>query len=417
MRAAELRPPESSEENSRPDGGDLNPQPRVRVLTLNTGSSSVKAAVYEIGRAEIRLRSMAATRIGLPGGRVRVTDANGTVLVDGNEAMPTHNDAIHRLLGHLDGEDATLRPDVIGHRVVHGGGRYWAPEVITAPLILSLESFIPLDPEHMPHAVSAIRAATVEYPGVPQVACFDTGFHRTLPPLARRYALPRHLSDAGVERFGFHGLSYESVMEEIRLRESARADGRVIVAHLGNGASMAAVLEGRSVETTMGFSPAGGLVMGTRTGDLDPGVLLHLARELPMKPEELTALVNQQSGMLGVSGTTGDMGDLLKAEATDPSAADAVELFCYRAKQYLGSCAAILGGLDILVFTAGIGEHSAPVRERITAGLEFLGIIVDAERNQRHAPVISTDESPVTVRVIATNEELMVARHSSRFAP
>ena len=372
--------------------------------------------MYEMGAAEIRLLSMTATRIGMPQGRVRVADRTGTVLVDGEEAMPSHDDAIQRLLGHLGAEDAALRPDVIGHRVVHGGGRYWAPEAITASLLQSLESFIPIDPEHMPHAVSGIRAAAMAYPGVPQVACFDTGFHRTLPPVARRYALPRHLSDAGVERFGFHGLSYESVMQELRLQEGARADGRVIVAHLGNGASMAAVLEGRSVETTMGFSPAGGLVMGTRTGDLDPGVLLHLARELPMNSKELTALVSRQSGMLGVSGTTGDMGDLLAAEARDTLAAEAVELFCYRAKQYLGSCVAILGGLDILVFTAGIGEQAAPVRERITSGLEFLGISLDAERNQRHAPVISTDKSPVTVRVIATNEELMVARHSRRFA-
>lgn len=411
---AERRPPESSEENSQPDGGDLRPQPRVRVLTLNTGSSSVKAAVYEIGRAEIRLRSMTATRIGLPGGRIRVTDASGTVLVDREEGVPSHDDALHRLLGQLDAADATLRPDVVGHRVVHGGGRYWAPEVITAPLLRSLEYFIRLDPEHMPHAVSGIRAAAKAYPGVPQVACFDTGFHRTLPPLARRYALPRHLSDGGVERFGFHGLSYEYVMQELRLREGARADGRVIVAHLGNGASLAAVRGGRSVETTMGFSPAGGLVMGTRTGDLDPGVLLHLARELSMNPEQLTALVNRQSGMLGVSGTTGDMGDLLAAEASDPRAAEAVALFCYRAKQFLGACAAVLGGLDLLVFTGGIGEHAAPIRERIASGLEFLGVLLDAERNRRHESVISTDASAVTVRVIPTNEEVMVARHASR---
>jgi acetate kinase len=388
----------------------------VRVLTLNSGSSSLKAAVYDVARVETRLRSLSVTRIGLPGSRVRVTDGSGATRLEREQSLSTHVEALQVVLGSLAEEGPSLHPDVIGHRVVHGGGRFWTPEVVTPDVIATLEALSALDPEHMPHALDGIRAAATAYPRVVQVACFDTGFHRALPPVARHYALPRDLTDGGVVRLGFHGLSYEYITRELRLLEGARADARVIVAHLGNGASMAAIHRGRCIDTTMGFSPAGGLVMGTRCGDLDPGVILYLSRERRMSLDELDALVNQQSGLLGVSGSSGDMGDLLDAEERDPHAAEAVALFCYRAKQYIGACAAALGGLDILIFTAGIGEHAAPVRERITAGLGFLGIELDAERNRRHAPVISTDSSPVTVRVMATNEEVMVARHASQFA-
>ncbi len=386
----------------------------VRVLTLNSGSSSLKAAVYDMGHVETQVLSMAATRIGLPGSRVQFAAADGHMLLDREQSLPDHEAALRVLLRWLEQERPSLGLDVVGHRVVHGGGRHWTPELVTPDLLASLEAFVPVDPDHMPQALSGIRAVASAYPGVRQVACFDTGFHRELLPAARRYALPNDLVESGIVRYGFHGLSYEYIMRELGRLEGGTAEGRVVVAHLGNGASMAAIRGGRSLDTTMGFSPTGGLVMGTRCGDLDPSVLVYLIRERRMSPDAVGALINQQSGLLGVSGRTGDMRDLLDQEASDRRAAAAVDLFCYQAKKSLGASAATLGGLDVLVFTGGIGEHAAPVRERITAGMEFLGIELDPEPNRRHDPVISTDRSRVIVRVIRTNEELMVARHASR---
>ncbi|HEX3236323.1 MAG TPA: acetate/propionate family kinase [Gemmatimonadales bacterium] len=388
----------------------------VRVLTLNSGSSSLKAAVYDIGQVETRVLSMTAIRIGLLGSRVRFAGADGGVLLDGEQSLPNHARALQLLLGWLEQERPSLRLDVVGHRVVHGGGRHWDPELVTPDLLASLEVFVPVDPDHMPHALDGIRAVGSAYPGVRQVACFDTGFHRELLPVARRYAVPDDLGGKGIMRYGFHGLSYEYVMQALQQLEGDAAHGRVVVAHLGNGASMAAISDGRSLDTTMGFSPTGGLMMGTRCGDLDPSVPLYLIRQLGMSPDAVGALINHQSGLLGVSGRSEDMGDLLAQEASDHRAAAAVALFCYQAKKALGACAATLGGVDVLVFTGGIGEHAPPVRERIAAGLEFLGIELDLERNWRNEPVISTGESRVLVRVIQTNEELMVARHASRLA-
>lgn len=387
---------------------------RVRVLALNSGSSSLKAAVYDLGQVETRVLAMAATRLGLPGSRLYVADARGTVLLDREQRLPDHEAALRALLGWLEHEHPSLRPDVVGHRVVHGGGRYWKPELVTPELVATLETLVPIDPDHMPQALGGVRAVAKAYPGVRQVACFDTGFHSGLPAVARRYALPNDLAESGIVRYGFHGLSYEYVMQELRMLEGAAAEGRVVVAHLGNGASMAAIRGGRSIDTTMGFSPTGGLMMGTRCGDLDPSVPVYLMRERRMSPDAVGALINQHSGLLGVSGRTEDMRDLLDHETGDGRTAEAVALFCYQAKKYLGASAAALGGLDVLVFTGGIGEHAAPVRERITAGMEFLGIELDPERNRRHDPVISTGRSRVIVRVIGTNEELMVARHASR---
>ena len=390
--------------------------PSRRVLAINSGSSSLKAAAYELGPAEARVLSVEASRIGLPGSRLRVVGGDERV-VDGPQDLPDHETALQALFRQLDREHPALRPDVVGHRVVHGGGRHWAPELVVPELMVSLEQLARIDPEHLPQAIAAIRAVEQAYPGVPQVACFDTGFHQGLPAVARRYALPRDLAEAGVVRYGFHGLSYEYVLQELRQIDEPAAGGRVVIAHLGNGASMAALQEGRSIDTTMGFSPTGGLVMGTRCGDLDPSVIIYLLRERGMTVDAISRLINRQAGLLGVSGTSGDMRDLLAREASDSRAADAVTLFCYQAKKYLGASAAAIGGLDLLVFTAGIGERAAPVRERICAGLDFLGIELDGERNRRHGPVISSERSQVTVRVIRTNEELMVARYASRVVP
>jgi acetate kinase len=285
---------------------------------------------------------------------------------------------------------------------------------ITAAVLTELRRLVPLAPNHLPQAIAAAEVTVGAFPEVPQVACFDTAFHRTLPPVARLLPLPRRFADEGVVRYGFHGLSYESVVSHLREADPALAAGRLAIAHLGNGASMAAVRAGESVETTMGFTPVGGIVMATRTGDLDPGVLLYLMRENGLPEPELANLVSHESGLRGVSGGVSDMRDLLAREGNDPAAAEAVALFCYRAKQAVGSLAAVLGGLDGLVFTGGIGEHAAPVRQRICEGLEFLGIGLDPARNAVHAPVVSVAGSAVAVRIVRSDEDRMIARHTAR---
>jgi acetate kinase len=296
---------------------------------------------------------------------------------------------------------------------VHGGSRYSAPQRVDRELLDELRRLIPIDPNHLPQALSLIDRIAQRYPDVMQIACFDTAFHRSLPRVAQMYALPPRFWEAGVRRYGFHGLSCEFILESLRGIDGAAAAGRVIVAHLGNGASLTAVRRGESVETTMGFSPAGGLVMGTRIGDIDPSVLLYAAQQEHAGPEALSRLVNAESGLQGVS-TSHDMRDLLARESTDPRAADAVALFCHVARKHLGALAAVLGGLDTLIFTGGIGEHAAPIRERLCTDLAFLGIALDPDRNRDHAAIISRDGAAVTVRVMKTDEDRMLARHAAR---
>jgi acetate kinase len=292
---------------------------------------------------------------------------------------------------------------------------YWKPTPITPDLLSELDSLVPIDPEHMPQAVALIRAMTRTHPELPQIACFDTGFHHGMPQVARTYSLPRRLAAHGFIRYGFHGLSYEYVIQRLRELEGPAASGRVIVAHLGNGASLAALHQGRSIDTTMGFSPLGGLVMGTRSGDLDPGLVLYLLQHEKLSPDQVSELLSHESGLLGVSETSSDMRDLLQREATDPRAAQAINLFCYQAAKHIAANVAALGGLDLLAFTGGIGERAAVVRQRICKRLGFLGLELDPDRNQCHDRVISTAASLVKVRTIKTNEELMLARHANRF--
>jgi acetate kinase len=382
------------------------------VLTINTGSSSLKVALYPDARAARRELAMLAERIGTPRGRVRITDADGATLLDEQRDLANHDAALKAVFAWLRDQRGDQPFDAVGHRVVHGGLRYREPQRITAVLVVTLQELMAIDPDHMPQALDAIRTVSEAYPALPQVACFDTAFHRHMPAVAQRYALPQEYGDTGVIRYGFHGLSYEYIMQALRAEDTAAADGRVIVAHLGNGASMAAVRGGVGIETTMGFTPTGGLVMSTRTGDLDPSVPLYLVRSQDMSTDEVSALVNRRGGMLGVSGTSGDMRDLLDKESSDPRAAEAVALFCYQAKKFVGALAAALDGLDTLIFTGGIGEHAAPVRERICTGLGFLGIRLNPQRNAAHAPIISADGGTVTVRVMPTDEDLMIARHT-----
>ena len=326
--------------------------------------------------------------------------------------VPDYDTALHLLQAAL--AKRGLAPDAVGHRVVHGGGAYSQPHLVTPDLVTTLETLVPIAPDHLPQAVQAIRAMEQIYPSLPQVACFDTAFHASMPAVARRYALPRRITEAGVVRYGFHGLSYEYIMSRLAETAPAEAAGRVLIAHLGNGASMTAVRGSAGVDTTMGFTPAGGLVMGTRPGDLDPGVLLYLFSQPDETPPRLNALINKEAGLLGISGTTADMRELLDRERTDPRAAEAIDQFCYQAKKFLGALASVLGGPETLVFTGGIGENAAPVRARICEGLEFLGIRLNRERNAASAPVISRSGSRVTVRVMKTDEDLMIARHTRR---
>ena len=392
------------------------------VLTLNGGSSSIRFAVYEAGELPRRRRGQSPRRllagkidrIGLRGTNLIVTDPTGTPPVVRRLAAADHRAAVGFLLDWLEAQPAFASVKAAGHRVVHGM-KHSAPERITPKLLAELCRLTPYDPDHLPREIELIEAVRQRHPRLPQVACFDTAFHRTMPRVAKRLPIPRRYAAKGVERYGFHGLSYAYLMEELaRLGDPAATKGRVILAHLGNGASLAAVRDGQSIDTSMGFTPAAGLVMSTRSGDLDPGLLSFLARSERMTPAQFDRMVNHDSGLLGVSETSSDMRDLCAREARDVRAAEAVALFCYQAKKWIGSFAAALGGVDTLVFAGGIGENAPLIRQRICEGLGFLGIALDPRRNARNAPLISPGARRVAVRVVHTDEELMIARSVSR---
>jgi acetate kinase len=372
------------------------------ILAINRGSSSIKFAVYP-DSVESPVLSGKLERIGLPEGAFRAVDNTHAPLVDQKITLPNHEAALKTLLDWLGSRKLDLR--VAGHRVVHGGMQYDRPQLVTPDLIAALKGLIPLAPEHLPQEIEAIEAVGRLHPNLPQVVCFDTSFHRKMPRVAQLYGLPRELANQGILRYGFHGLSYEYIAEQA-------PRGRVIAAHLGNGASLAAIRDGVSVDTSMGFTPTGGILMSTRSGDLDPAVVLYLIREKNFAPAKMAELVNEKSGLLGLSGVSADMQDLLAQEQDNPAAAEAIAVFCYQVGKYIGAFAAALDGLDTLVFAGGIGENAGPVRWRICEGLEFLGIHLDAAANTRNADVISVSESKVSVRVIRTNEELMVARRA-----
>jgi acetate kinase len=401
-----------------PDSFRNTPTVPDAILVLNAGSSSIKFCVYDAARSDVLLRGQIQgigtgdIAASAPPARFDVRDGFGAPLI--SEACAPdldHARAIGRLLDFL-----AARPDMrlvgAGHRVVHGGARYAAPVRITRAVVADLTALVPLAPLHQPHNVAAIEALSARAPELPQVACFDTAFHATQPPVAQAFGLPPRITDRGVRRYGFHGLSYEFVADALRLLNPDAARGRTIVAHLGNGASMCALLAGRSIATTMGFTPLDGLMMGTRAGALDPGVLLHLQTALRLSVGEVEQLLYYGSGLLGVSGISADMRTLLATD--DPRAAFAVELFCYRAVREIGSLTAALGGVDALVFTGGIGEHAAPIRARIADGCAWLGAALDPDANAAHAARISTAQSRLAMHVAATDEERMILRHTVR---
>jgi acetate kinase len=383
---------------------------RHTILCINVGSSSCKFALYSIsGGVESVVAEGAADRIGSSGGKIRIHDANGRLLAESNRVLARPQVAVDAMFDEFE-RLKLPRLDAVGHRIVHGGAHHVAPEIVTPALVADLKNLIPFAPLHMPGGIEGIEAVAARYPILPQVACFDTAFHCGMPERAERFPLPRELWDVGIRRYGFHGISYEYILQAL----GADVPPRLIIAHLGNGASMAAVLQGRPHDTTMGFTPAGGFMMGTRPGDLDPGVIVYLLEQRRYDTKRLADLVNLKSGLLGVSGLGSDVKTLLDARATNADAAMAIEMFCYQIRKSVGALTAALGGLDMLIFTGGVGEHGAAVRAEVCDGLAHLGLTIDPRSNDSSKDTITTIDSRCRVRVIPTNENLMVARHTTK---
>jgi acetate kinase len=383
------------------------------ILVLNAGSSSLKFTLYAGSRGSPR-RLLRGQIEGL-------TTAPAFVAHDAQDRVVQRRDwpdrdalgyagAVAHVLEFVQQEQGQRTIAAVGHRVVHGGEEFGAPVRIDAEVLARLERLVPLAPLHQPHNLAPMRVVAERAPALPQVACFDTSFHRTQDPVARAFGLPPEITERGVRRYGFHGLSYEYIADAFPRFDPAAARGRVVAAHLGNGASMCAMKAGRSIATTMGFTALDGLMMGTRAGSLDPGVVLYLMDELKMDARAIERLLYRQSGLLGVSGVSSDMRTLLSRE--DPRSAFAIELFCYRVRRELGSLAAALGGVEAIVFTGGIGEHAAPIRERICKDAQWLGVTLDEEANAARGPRISAESSRVSAWVIPTDEESMIARHT-----
>jgi acetate kinase len=385
------------------------------ILVLNAGSSSIKFSVFLVQSDRLELLLNGQTEGLYTAPRFKAKDAAGEAL-EGREwdkgTRLGHDGAIEHLIGFLRGHRGDHRLIAIGHRVVHGGLNYAEPTLVNANVLTNLEKLVPLAPLHQPHNLAPIRIVAERTPDMPQVACFDTAFHRAQPELAQAFALPPAITDRGVRRYGFHGLSYEYIASALPGIDAKAAAGRVIVAHLGNGASMCAIKAGKSMASTMGFTAVDGLPMGTRSGALDPGVVLYLMDEMKMDARAIEKLIYQQSGLLGVSGISSDMRALL--ESKEPRAKLAVDLFVYRIGRELGSLAAALGGLDAVVFTGGIGERAVAIRERVCRDAGWLGIELDPAANGKDGPRISTTASRVPAWVMPTNEELMIARHTRR---
>ena len=386
---------------------------RSCLLTVNGGSSSLKFAIFPLNLSE-------SFRPHLSGQIERIGQANARAVtkVSGEDApqstslnAPDLASAATWLIEWVEQNAGWSTIAGIAHRVVHGGMRYFHPERVTGELLAELRRITPMDPDHLPGEIAVIEQFRSRLPDLAQIACFDTAFHHDMPRVAQLVPIPRRFQSSGVRRYGFHGLSYSFLMEALA-REAGplAAAGKVVLAHLGSGASLAAVLHGRPIDTTMALTPAAGLVMSTRSGDIDPGLPGFLARVEGVTIEQFDAMINHQSGLLGVSETSSDLRDLLADEDHDIRAAEAVALFVYRIKKEIGALAAALGGLDILVFSGGIGENSSLIRARICEGFEFLGVVLDGSRNASGAPLISTDEARVQVRVIPTNEEFMMAK-------
>jgi acetate kinase len=404
--------PPSSRAARRPAVGRPVRGPGV-VASLNVGSSSLKFAIFERGARGQPVRRRASGKfegIGTSASSVTIVGPTGVTTARRKVRLDSQRLAVREFLRWVESSPYQDRLDAVGHRVVRGDPAWDGPQRVTPRLLRRLRAWAPLDPDHLPAELDAIRLVHQQHPEWVQVACFDTAFHRTMPPVARRYALPRRWTARGVIRYGFHGLSCQSIVEALAsVRPAARFPSRLVVAHLGSGCSLTAIRHGRSLDTTMGFTPTGGLVMSTRSGDLDPEVVVYLVQHAREKPGGVSHLLNHRSGLLGISGTTGEMQRLLRRAPTDRRARESVELFSYQAQKHLAGLVAALGGIDTLVFTGGIGENSPEIRRRISAGLAHLGARVDPRRNAASRPVISTRSSRVVIRVIPTDEERVIA--------
>jgi len=380
------------------------------ILVINCGSSSVKFAVFTSERSPLRFWSGSIDRIGVANTRFHIVDNQGQTVIDQADPIADHETALAQVLDTIDRRASQLALAAVGHRIVHGGADCDCPVIVTSAVEARLQQLVPLAPLHQPHNLAGIAAVRKTRPSLSQIACFDTAFHHDLPRLATLTALPRAFYGEGVRRFGFHGLSYEYIVDALR-RSGVDVDHeRIVIAHLGNGASMCAVSGGRSVETTMGFSTLAGLPMGTRCGDLDPGIVLYLLKAKGMTVERVEHLLYEESGLLGVSGVTSNMQDLLSRPDTQ-TAIEAVEVFCYQARRHLAALTATLGGLDRVVFTGGIGANAPIVRAKICAGLEYLDLKLDEARNASNDPIVSAHSSRVAVQALPTDEELTIARH------
>jgi acetate kinase len=383
----------------------------ARILTVNGGSSSIKFALYQMGDPPKRGLHGKVDRIGLPGTNFAFNDPDRNQRDDRGIGDFDHRPAANFLLDWLDNQIGLASITAVGHRVVNGGANYREPHRVTRKMLDEMRRISTYAPEHLPSEIDLIDLISERVPGLPQVACFDTAFHRDMPRVARILPIPRRFATKGVERFGFHGLSYEFLMEELaRVAGVEAAKGRVILCHLGNGSSLAAVRGGKSIDTSMGFTPTAGVPMSTRSGDLDPGLVWYLAQTEHMTAQQFHKMINQESGLLGVSETSSDLRDLLGLEERDVRAADAVALFCYQVKKWIGAFAAALGGLDTLIFAGGIGENAPAIRARICEGLGFLGVQFDEIRNAAGESIISADRSHVQVRVIRTDEDVIIAK-------
>lgn len=381
------------------------------ILTVNGGSSSVKFAVFSAGPSPERWLSGQVDRVGTPEARLTVKGGHASESTTQSIVAPTFRDSVRQLATYLLAQLGEFKLAAIGHRLVRGGPNLFDHQPITPEVVAELKRNRPLDLDHLPNEIALIEGFRDAFPGVPQIACFDTAFHRDLPHVAQLLPIPRRYFSAGVRRFGFHGLSYTYLMSQLAVvAGKSEAKGRVVLAHLGSGASMAAVHHGKPIDTTMAFTPSAGLMMSKRPGDLDPGLMVYLMKDQKLSPDEMESFFSHQCGLLGVSETSSDMRDLIAARDTDPRAADAVGLFCYQAKKHLCAMAAALGGLDTVVFSGGIGEHSPEVRDGICEGLNFLGLTLDPLRNSRACDVISSDQGQVAIRIIPTDEEIIIAR-------
>jgi acetate kinase len=384
----------------------------THVITLNAGSSSIKFALFKADDGAPEAQAVGQVEMAGAGRRMKIEDGAGKPIHDvtWEDSGEFHTDALRHILSWRQSAFPDVRVSAAGHRVVHGGTRYVAPVLVTEEVLTYLRTLVPLAPLHVPYNLAGIYAAQEAWPHVQQVACFDTAFHRAHPFVNDVFALPRHFYDEGVRRYGFHGLSYEYVTGRLQEIAPHHAAGRVVIAHLGNGASMCAIRDGRSIASSMGFTALDGLPMGTRCGQLDPGVVLYLMQEKKMSADEISDLLYRESGLKGLSGVSHDMRELEASESSE--AAQAIEYFVFRIRRELGGLAAVLKGLDAFVFCGGIGEHAWRVRERVLEGMEWIGIELDRVANKASAQVISSERSRVRVFVIPTNEEEMIARHT-----